>query len=111
MEVASGKGIQVNNPPAFPPTSLSLALAKNRRHRCGYPESCPPPQIPRASGNPSPQLINEHVPSEAVPLTGFCVIPVPSSVESKLPCIPSLLPLSLPLPPGRYLAPSGEEGR
>lgn len=67
------------------------------------------PQVP--SGNPSLQLINEHVHSEALSLTGFCVILAPSSVEPKLPCIPSFLPLSLPQPPGRYLAPSREEGR
>lgn len=37
--------------------------------------------------------------SEVPPLTGFCVVLAPSSEEPKLPCIPSLLPLPLPLPP------------
>lgn len=34
-EDARGKGIRVNGPHALPPSSLFLALAKERRHRYG----------------------------------------------------------------------------
>lgn len=72
-------------------------------------ENYPQFQIPGAfpGGNPSPQLINAHVHSEALPLTGFCIVLAPSSVEPKLPCIPSLLPLPLSQLPGRYLGSIG----
>lgn len=51
---------------------------------------------------PAP-ILPMHMCTRALPLTGFCVVLAPSSVEPKLPCIPSLLPLPPPQPPGRYL--------
>lgn len=48
-----------------------------------------------------------HVLSLSLPLTGFYVVLASSSVEPKLPCFPSLLPLPPPQPPGRYLGLQG----